>query len=409
MGRIFRIFGLCAAVTLWAAAGGMAQELSALARVNAARSGVTDAGQGIELRLDLSQPVPFRVRTLDAPPRLVVDFREIAWDGIAPDALLRGSRASGLRVGPVRPGWSRLVLDLTGPFAVQTAEMRRDDATGRADLVMRLAPVSAADFAAAAATPEAVLWGLPQAVALAPPRQRQDGSRPLRVVLDPGHGGIDPGAERGGVREADLMLTFARELKEVLLRAGVEVALTREEDSFVPLDSRLSIARAAGADVFLSLHADVLAEGHATGATIYTLSDTASDKASQKLAERHDRADLLAGVDLSHQDDVIADVLMDLARRDTAPRSDALADALVAGLRQAVEHMHKRPRQSAGFSVLKSPDIPSVLIELGFLSSKRDRENLTDPEWRRKAAQGIRDALLNWAQSDAAQATLLRK
>ncbi len=184
--------------------------------------------------------------------------------------------------------------------------------------------------------------------------------------------------------------------------------LTRRDDSFVPLEARVSIARAAGADAFLSLHADAVAEGVAKGATIYTLADRASDSASQLLAERHDREDLLAGVDLTGQDDVVAGVLMDLARIETQPRADRLADALVEGLRAAVG-VHKRPRLEAAFSVLKAPDIPSVLVELGFLSSERDRARLTDPEWRARAAVGIRDALLAWASADAAEARLIRK
>ncbi|HHC30109.1 MAG TPA: N-acetylmuramoyl-L-alanine amidase, partial [Rhodobacterales bacterium] len=233
---------------------------------------------------------------------------------------------------------------------------------------------------------------------------------PLRVVLDPGHGGIDPGAERGGVREKDLVLTFARELKEVLLRGGnVEVVLTRESDVFVPLETRVSIARRARADVFISLHADALAEGRAHGATVYTLADEASDEASAKLAERHDRADLLAGVDLSRTDDAVAMVLMDMARTETAPRSEALAADLVEGIYAATQSTYKTPRMQAGFSVLKAPDIPSVLIELGFLSSPSDRRKLVDPNWRRQAALGIRDALLYWAIQDAAMETRLRK
>lgn len=159
----------------------------------------------------------------------------------------------------------------------------------------------------------------------------------------------------------------------------------------------------------LSLHADALSEGQATGASVYTLSDTASDRASQLLAERHDRADLLAGVDLSAHDDVIAGVLMEMARRETEPRADHLAAALVTGFRKGEIRLHKRPRHEAGFSVLKSPDIPSVLIELGFLSSPRDRANLVDPAWRGRATAAIRDALRDWAVEDAAQAALLRQ
>jgi N-acetylmuramoyl-L-alanine amidase len=229
----------------------------------------------------------------------------------------------------------------------------------------------------------------------------------LRIVLDPGHGGIDPGAERDGQRESDLMLSFAQELRDVLVRAGgFDVVLTRNDDTFVPLETRISIARAVAADVFLSLHADAISEGQADGATVYTLADRASDEASLKLAERHDRADLLAGIDLSDQDDVIAAVLLDMARTETKPRTNRLADALVSRLQETIE-MHTRPRMEAGFSVLKSADVPSVLLEVGFLSSPKDRANLIDPVWRQKAAQAIRDALSTWVdqERDIAQMT----
>ncbi len=228
-------------------------------------------------------------------------------------------------------------------------------------------------------------------------------------MLDPGHGGIDPGAERDKVTEAGLMLTFARELKEALVRAGgFTVVMTRAEDIFVPLETRISIARLSGADAFLALHADALAEGEAVGATIYTLSDEASDEASATLAERHDRDDLLSGVDLTGQDDVVAGVLMDMARAETAPRTDRLAEALVAAIQAEGLKMHRRPRQQASFSVLKSPEIPSVLIELGFLSSARDLARLTDPAWREKMTKALVAGLKAWAVADAA-ATQLRE
>jgi N-acetylmuramoyl-L-alanine amidase len=240
--------------------------------------------------------------------------------------------------------------------------------------------------------------------------RRQTGDRKLRVVLDPGHGGIDPGAQHEGHDEADLMLTFARELQEILVLSGrYEVTLTRTEDVFVPLQTRVSLARAAQADVFLSLHADALSKGRATGTTVYTLSETASDEASAQLAERHDRDDLLAGVDLADQDDVIAGVLMDLARRETGPRAERLADRLVEAIEAATGNLYKKPRMAAGFSVLKAPDIPSVLIEVGFMSNPRDLASLTDPDWRARAARGILDALDAWTIEDAAEARLIRQ
>jgi N-acetylmuramoyl-L-alanine amidase len=242
------------------------------------------------------------------------------------------------------------------------------------------------------------------------PRPERLGDGPVVVVLDPGHGGIDPGAERGGLTEADLMLTFARELKETLLRAGgFTVVLTRNEDVFVPLETRISIAHAAGATVFLSLHADALAEGEAAGATIYTLAADASDAAAATLAERHDRDDLLSGVDLTGQDDLVAEVLMDMARTETLPRTQLLADTLRLAMDAAGLKMHRIPLQQAGFSVLKSPEIPSVLIELGFLSSTGDLARLRDRDWRARMAQALAAGLQAWSVEDAVQQQLRRQ
>ena len=374
-----------------------AQELSALARLDAGASSITRAGAGLEVDLDLSQPVPWRLRFLDAPPRLVIDTREVDWTGIAtlalPDAVV------GVRAGAFRQGWSRLVVELGAPLKVAASQMVT--APEGAAIRLTLVPTDAASFATDAARADLPEWAAPDPAELMPPLPQ--GSGPIVIVLDPGHGGIDPGAERDGQTEAALMLTFARELKELLVRDGrFSVVLTRDEDVFVPLEARTSIAREAEADLFLSLHADALAEGEATGATVYTLSEGATDAASAALAERHDRDDLLAGVDLSDQDDVVAEVLMDMARTETMPRTDRLAEAIVRAIKAAEIRMHRHPRQTGGFSVLKTPDIPSVLLELGFLSSSRDFSRLTDPKWRAVMAGAIEVALIDWAKDDAA-------
>lgn len=372
------------------------QSLSALARLDPTQSQIAGAGGGLAVTLALSQPVPWRVRLLDAPPRLVLDLREVDWTGLD-DMPQSGAALLALRAGVFRPGWSRLVIELAGPMQVTTAEMTTDQG---AVVRLRLDPASAADFAAQAALPEPADWALPVAAMLPPPIRRDNG--PLIVVLDPGHGGLDPGAERDGQTEASLLLAFARALKELLVRdGGFAVIMTREDDLFVPLETRISIARAAGADVFLSLHADAIAEGEAVGATIYTLDAEASDEASAALAERHNRDDLLAGVDLTEQDDLVAEVLMDMARTTTAPRTARLSDALQMAMQGAGIRMHRRPQQRAGFSVLKSPDIPSVLVELGFLSSAGDLARLNDPDWRARMTAAMRDGLLVWAATDS--------
>lgn len=388
----------------------VAQEFSGLARVLPEDSGVEDTRRGLAVELILSQGVPYRVFTLDEPARLVMDFGEVDWRGVTPEALDRSERALALRMGGFRPGWSRMVVDLDAPYLPETVDLRVTSETGQAALEVVLRPVGADEFAAAAGAPDLPGWEVPSEGLKAERRPRQRGEDPLVVVLDPGHGGIDPGAEADGVAEKDLMLLFARELKERLLRAGgMNVILTRADDSFVSLERRVAIAHRVQADLFISLHADALGEGRAHGATVYTLSDSASDAASAALAERHNRADMLAGVDLRGSDDVVADVLMDLARMETQPRAESLAKAVRQSLAQYELPLNSRPMRHAGFSVLKSPDIPSVLVELGFLSSERDRANLRDATWRALMADALHDALAAWRQADAAAADLVRQ
>jgi N-acetylmuramoyl-L-alanine amidase len=392
------ILSLC--LMFWAAVSG-AQELTALARLDPARSQIVDAGVGLEVTLALSQPVPWRVRLLNDPMRLLIDFRELDWAGLA-QMPLRSEQIGALRAGVFRPGWSRLVIELTQPMLVARAQMQTDG--GQTRVVLRLQPSSRAAFEAKADLPEPALWALPKPVVL-PQAVMTAGA--IKVVLDPGHGGLDPGAERDGKNEAALVLQFARDLKEVLLRDGnFAVEMTRDSDVFVPLEERISIARAAGADLFISLHADAIAEGEAVGSTVYTLSAEANDVASATLAERHDRDDLLAGVDLRQQDDVVAEVLLDMARAQTSPRTARLSQALIAAIKAKGLVMHRHPHQQASFSVLKSADIPSVLIELGFLSSQADLARLQDRVWRKAMAEALRDGVLAWAQADLARRRL---
>ncbi len=400
---------LFAIALIWALNGAaVAHEFSALARVLPDDSHVTDDGRaGVRVQLGLSQGVPYRVFTLSDPYRMVLDFQEVDWTGLDRDSFLQTDRVSGVLYGAYVPGWSRMVLELGAPLAIETADLRVDPVTGSAQLSLSLQGTDIESFSASAGAPRQPGWDLPEP-SVTPPARDPDGNRPLRVMLDPGHGGIDPGAEVDGLDEKTLMLTFARELRELLLRAGgYDVVMTRSDDQFVSLERRIALAHRAGADVFISLHADILSEGRAHGAAVYTLSEDASDVASLKLAERHDRGDLISGIDLSGSDDQVADVLLDMARRETRPRTDALARALAEGLTQQGGPMNNRPIRTASFSVLKAADIPSVLIELGFLSSPRDLENIRNPEWRLDMARGIRDGLGRWHQDDLVRRSLI--
>ncbi|MGR3509357.1 MAG: N-acetylmuramoyl-L-alanine amidase [Sulfitobacter sp.] len=386
-----------------------AQELTALARVDPATSAISDGWFGkTTLRLGLSQGVPFRVFLLKDPPRLVVDFREADWTGVkASDVLTQPGRISDLRFGPFQPGWSRLVADLAEPMIPREIGMPIDKESGRATLEITLESADEETFAEASGAPVDPSWTM--ALAAPPKPNSTDPRKRFRVVLDPGHGGIDPGAERDGVTEKDLMLSFALSLRDILVRDGIDVVMTRDSDIFVALENRVAFAHQAEGNLFISLHADVLQQGGAKGATVYTLSDEASDTATEHLAARHNRSDIIAGADLTGSDDQVAGILLDLARQETEPRSVAAAKALTAGMKAAGGPMNRHPIRNAGFSVLKSADIPSVLIEIGFLSSERDLSNLRDPIWRAVMVSAIADSIAKWRDTDAALKPLIRQ
>jgi N-acetylmuramoyl-L-alanine amidase len=232
----------------------------------------------------------------------------------------------------------------------------------------------------------------------------------LVVVIDPGHGGLDPGAEHGGTQEADVMLALAKELAAALARIeGVQPALTRTDDSFVALQERLTLARGVRADLLISLHADALEGPQATGASVYTLTTAATEAASQRMAERHESGDLLAGIDLSGQGDEVATILMDLARLETGASGDRFADQLVQAMRDTGAVLNSRPRRVAELAVLIAADFPSVLLEVGFLSNDADRERLTTPQGRAPIVAAVTLAVGRWAIEEQALAPLIRQ
>ena len=408
---MIRLLALCLSVlTSLPAAAQQQAGFSALARFDPANSAIADTRGGVAVDLFLSQGVPYRVFTLDDPRRLVLDFREVDFATMSATRLVQSEKVLTARAGRIRDSWSRMVLDLAEPLNVKSVDMRIDEASGAAQLSLWLEDGDAESFAAQAGAGDTEFWGQPGPGIVTREDEEKDPFGPLIVVLDPGHGGVDPGAEVNDTFEKDLMLAFARDLKEALVRAGdIEVILTREDDYFVSLERRVAIAHRARADVFISLHVDALSEGRAKGASVYTLDAEASDAASAALAERHERGDILAGIDLSDSDDIVADILMDLARMETAPRAKLLARATVLGLRESGLPVNSKPLRSAGFSVLKSPGIPSILLELGFLSSDRDLANIADPDWRAVMAVAVADAVSAWRIADEAARELVRQ
>jgi N-acetylmuramoyl-L-alanine amidase len=375
------------ALALLGLAGGGRTE--AVVQANAARSALVAGwfGRSLALDLHLEAAVRFRVFTLDAPPRLVVDFEGLDWAGFEPGRLAPEGR---LRVGRIGPGWGRLVLDLEGPLALESAELVPDAPGMR--LEVRLGRVAAERFAALSGAPPGV-W--PSGAAASAPEARGAGA--VTVAIDPGHGGIDPGALRAGVSEKDVALAFAEALRDQLVVDGFRVVLTREGDDFVALDERVARARAAGADLFLSIHSNVVDDPGIAGAIAFTRSERGSSRAAAVRAAQENRADGLAAVPRA---DPVRAVLGDLARRGTDERSARLAEALVAALAGATGVAAGGPRQSADFDVLGAPDLPSVLLEIGFLSNPDERADLLSRGWRARAAAAVGDGIESWVAAD---------
>ncbi|WP_037294080.1 N-acetylmuramoyl-L-alanine amidase [Roseobacter sp. CCS2] len=360
--------------------------------VDPERTSISDGWWTLEVAVGLDQITPYRVFTLDEPRRLIIDVEGASFGDLDASTLLSGDRAAAVRFGPLRPGWSRMVVDLAEPLMIAQASMT---AVGDGvDLTIVLERATPESFAANAGAPPDPGWDV---ITGFDPKVAQElaQSEDFVVVIDPGHGGIDSGAVRGGIKESDLMLLMATELA-VMLKAqdGVQAVLTRDQDIFVPLSARMTLAREVSADLLISLHADALEEDDARGAAVYTLSVGGGSAAAQRSVERHERGDLLAGVDLDAADDRIATALMDLARAETGPEARRIADALVASMQGQGVLLNSNPRREGQFTVLTAADFPSILIEAGFLSNAQDRAVLATPEGRARIARAIRDTVV---------------
>jgi N-acetylmuramoyl-L-alanine amidase len=342
--------------------------------------------------MDLSQKVDLRVFVLADPYRVVVDIPQVTFALPAKTGETGRGLIKAFRYGLVMKGGSRLVFDLARPAKVEKAFVVDAASGSPARLVLELAATDRESFLRKAAS------GSKAGRSELPPSKSapsDSDERPL-VVLDPGHGGPDTGAKgSNGEMEKDIVLNFALRLKERLEKAGkYRVQLTRSDDTFIPLAERVHIARSAGAALFVSIHADSLpsGEGDARGATVYTLSDTASDSESARLADQENRSDVIAGVDLKTEPDDVAGILIDLAQRETKSLSTQFAHKLVSDLKSATL-LHKTPVKSAGFRVLRAPDIPSVLVELGYVSNREDLRSLLSDNWRGRTADSVAHAI----------------
>ena len=347
-------------------------------------------GEGARLVLDLSADTPFRAFTLGRPDRAVVDLPSPAR---APElATRRAGPVAGLRAGAFDEGTWRLVLDLDTPMRVAAASIWHPSAGRGHRLVLDLAPLRAGGPARASFGNLAPGARRPVAPA---PRLPPHLERPT-VVIDPGHGGIDPGAiGRSGVHEKTVVLAFAATLALRLAASGkYNIRLTRNDDRFLPLRQRVAVGQAARADLFISLHADSVARATARGASLYTLSEQGSDGLARELAVQENKTDLIAGLEFEGDADV-AGHLIDMQQRSAANRSVEFARLLLSELGARVPLL-RRPRRSAAFRVLKSPKVPSVLIELGFLSNPSDERRLRQPATREEVADAIEAALAHY-------------
>ena len=354
-------------------------------------SDVRLGGDDTQTRLivDLSQKIEIRAFTLANPYRVVLDMPQVTFQ-FPPKA---GEVGRGLikayRFGLVMQGGSRMVIDLARPAQVDMAFVLGAANDQPARLVLHLTATDREAFMRGVALESRAPEGSkPQT----PPETKVNGdSRPL-VVIDPGHGGIDNGTRAAsGEMEKTIVLEFSSLLRDKIEKTGkYRVLMTRTDDTFVALGDRVQFARARQAALFISIHADALRrrEGDAQGATVYTLSERASDARAARLAEAENQADVIAGLDLSAEEKDVAGILIDLARRETKTFSVQFAHTVVGTLKNATR-LHQHPLKSARFVVLKAPDVPSVLVELGYVSNRADLKSLISTEWRDRTAESI--------------------
>lgn len=347
--------------------------------------------------LELSQKVPYRIFTLQDPYRVVIDLPEVAWKIPPTPHSPAGSLITSYRFGLFQAGNSRLVVDVNKPAKVAGHVLLPATKRHPYRLVIDLAPVTAAEFAQTERQFASKDWVDPvvhqSSVATAKPRTGDGkglGPQKRIVMLDPGHGGVDPGAIGvTGVEEKNITLQVARRVKHTLEATGrYKVLMTRNTDIYVPLRKRYQLAEAAGAELFISLHADINDDPRIRGTSIYTLSEKASDHEAAALAAKENRSDAIAGIDLSNQSDAVASFLIELRQRQTMNESAIFSESLIHEVSTSSKLLRNTHR-FAGFAVLKSPDVPSVLIELGYLSNRKDEKALTNPRHQETMARAI--------------------
>ncbi|MGE0733788.1 MAG: N-acetylmuramoyl-L-alanine amidase [Alphaproteobacteria bacterium] len=347
------------------------------------------AQQGLtRVVVTVTEAIKYRVSVLSDPYRLIIDLPVVEWRVPSQSALSNAGPVTAYRFGSFSAEATRVVIDLSRPVRIDKVfHLAPKDNIRTWRVVVDLADISAEEF-------DRILRDQskrqPTPDDRSPPKaEKPRGAKPV-IVLDPGHGGVDPGSTgASGAKEKDIVLQMGRELQAALNKTGrYKVVLTREGDTYVPLRGRYEIARRSAAELFLSLHADSNNNPIYRGTSVYTLSERASDQEADALAKRENRSDVIAGVDLSGESDQVAGILIDLAQRETLNQSIRLADVLVGEMRRETA-MVPKPHRSAGFAVLKAPDVPSVLIEFGHISNPKDEKLLQTPAYRAKTLAAV--------------------
>lgn len=348
------------------------------------------------LVIELSDPVNLRAFSLANPDRVVIDMPEVSWRLGAPPRPSGFGSVKSYRYGQFRVGNSRMVIDLNQPVSVSDTLVIPPSSGFGYRVVIDLFPTTRPKFDAQAGWPADLKKRESDAEKLAAmiaAQQTPAGGKKV-IVLDPGHGGLDAGTTGvNGLMEKDLALAEGLKLARVLRSRGYSVVMTRDSDSFIPLRQRVAIARGNRADLFIALHADSNPDPSITGTSIYTLNDGRSDREAAALARRENQSDIIAGVDLSGDNNPVAPILINLAQRDTRNRSSEFATNALKSMGQVTDILARSPHRSASLAVLVAPDVPAVLIELGYLSNTGDADQMNSDSWRAKMASAIADAV----------------
>jgi N-acetylmuramoyl-L-alanine amidase len=400
----FKIFQFFVFATLFIAFSMSAQAKDVI--ISAAR--VTGTMQSTRFEADISSSVGFSATAVKSPYRVIIDIPDVSFDLPAGAGRKAGGLVRSFRYGLVEERKSRIVLDVSGPVLIGKSQVFPAKGKKPAHIIVEILPTTPENFKLTYESEHPGDGASEQTAAITPaavPRAQQTEADQRKViVIDAGHGGIDPGAlSHKRTKEKDVVLAYGLALRDVLQKSpNYKVVMTRDSDTFISLDERVKIARDNKADLFIAIHADTVDEKDVRGTTLYTVSDKATDAEAEALAQKENRADVIAGIDLGNQTKTVSDILINLAQRESKNQALYFTKKAVAQL-QPYARFTGKPVRSAAFVVLKAPDVPSILVELGYLSSKEDEALLSSSDWRSNMATAMAHAVDDYFGSSPAK------